>query len=174
MLVLCIHMQTLIKLPMPNNKAAYQERKNGHAYWDQYLKGGRKMRRVTFAATQMACLTSKTFVMRKTSKGKKEIMELLWLFLICIYRIYYDNLTWLKENNPLLDRMSKLPKSWVHFCKFFERSGNAYYNSVVLIWTAKLVNTEKPIFPMIPVIMKNFTFPRVIQASRCGIQNCAE
>ena len=104
------------------------------------------MSEVTVAATQMACsenmdenIAKAESLIRQAVKQGAQIILLQELFLTPYFckdeNKKYFELAREAENNPVLDRMSKLAGdlSVVLPVSFYERAGNAFFNSVMMI-----------------------------------------
>ncbi|MDO4545111.1 MAG: N-carbamoylputrescine amidase [Bacillota bacterium] len=103
------------------------------------------MRNVTFAATQMACTDNveenlkkaETMVRKAKAEGADVILiqELFsYLYFCQVYDFSYFDLAHEEENDPVLKRMAALAKELevVLPVSFFEKSGNVFYNAVVI------------------------------------------
>lgn len=103
------------------------------------------MRKISFAATQMACsndtennILKAEKIIRNAKKMGADVVLLQELFPNLYFMQEYNtknfDLACEEENNPLLDRMSSLAKELevILPVSFFEKAGNVYYNSVVV------------------------------------------
>jgi N-carbamoylputrescine amidase len=104
------------------------------------------MREVTFAATQMKCtenveenIYNAERIIRHAKKEGADVILLQELFsslYFCQeYNFDYFNLAREEKNNPLIEKMSAIAKELevVLPISFFEKSSNAFFNSIVLI-----------------------------------------
>lgn len=103
------------------------------------------MRRISFAATQMACskdtennILNAEKIVRKAKKMGADVVLLQELFSNLYFMQEYDlknfDLACEEESSPLLVRMSALAKELevVLPVNFFEKAGKVFYNSVVV------------------------------------------
>ena len=144
------------------------------------------MRKVVVAATQMSCTWDREATLAKAEKLVREaalkganiilLQELFETPYFCQRHDFeYMDLATTPEENPAVKRFQEVAKELdvVIPVSFFERAGNAAFNSIAIIDADGTVlgNTERPIFRTGCLMQRSFSLLRAIPDLRSGKQS---